>query len=90
MREYIEVEKERIRTERDAAYKRYAKERRQAQEQRLLSGVDCPWTKVGSAVDFYCRRNGRTYRLSPTSDKMWQAFRVTKMDGARGQLSGKY
>jgi hypothetical protein len=51
-------------------------EQRMAREQRLLSGADCVWTQLQKSQHWYCRANGRTYRLSPTKDKMWQLYRV--------------
>jgi hypothetical protein len=39
---------------------------------------------------WYCRANGRTYRLSPAKDKMWNLYRVSSTsDDEEGALIGK-
>jgi hypothetical protein len=40
---------------------------------------------------WYCRKNGRTYRLSPTNDKRWTLDRVSSVsDDEEGSFVGKY
>lgn len=89
--EYVEGEQERIRLERAAQYKRMRAQERQAAEQRLLSGADCGWTQIGKAPIWYCRSNGRTYRLTPTSDKRWEMHRIDAVSAEeKGTLIGRY
>ncbi|BCG73361.1 hypothetical protein MesoLj113a_45190 [Mesorhizobium sp. 113-1-2] len=62
-----------------------------AREQRLLSGADCKWTALQKSSHWYCRANGRTYRLSPTKDKMWNLYRVDSVsEEDERALIGKY
>lgn len=70
---------------------RAREEERNRQEQRLLSGADCKWTQFGKSRYWYCRANARTFRLSPTKDKMWHLHRVKSVsDDDEGDLVGKY
>jgi hypothetical protein len=89
--EYVEQEKERIRLEQEERFKRQREEERVAQEQRLLSGADCKWTQLRGSPCWYCRANGRTFRLSPNKEKMWELYRVTSLSGEeKGTWVGKY
>ena len=72
----MEREEERIRVEQEERYREWREEDRIAREQRLLSGADCKWTQLQKSPHWHCRANGRTYRLSPTKDKMWNLYRV--------------
>jgi hypothetical protein len=91
MRDHLEREEERIRQEQEDNRKRWLQEEREAREQRLLSGADCIWTQLRNSVLWHCRVNGRTYRLSPTNDKMWRLYRVdTFAPDEEGFLLGKY
>lgn len=89
--EHVEHEEERLRLERAERYKRMREQERLAAEQRLLSGADCKWTQLGRAPQWYCRTNGRTYRLTPTSDKRWDLHRVSAPSAEeKGQHIGRY
>lgn len=90
LRDHVESEEERLRCEQRAQYERSREEERIAREQRLLSGADCKWTQLAKSPDWYCRMNGRMYRLSPTKDKMWSLHRVDSVEGPTGPLIGKY
>ena len=91
LRDHVEREEERIRVEQEERYREWREEDRIAREQRLLSGADCKWTQLQKSPHWYCRANGRTYRLSPTKDKMWNLFRVNSTsDDEKGALIGKY
>ncbi|MEO3430701.1 hypothetical protein AAFN88_17740 [Pelagibius sp. CAU 1746] len=91
LRDHIEREEERIRVEREEYLRQLREQEQVAGEQRLLSGADCKWTQLRKSKHWYCRKNGRTYRLSPTQDKMWHLFRVkTVSDEDDGDLLGKY
>ncbi|WHS94225.1 hypothetical protein VPK21_004346 [Sinorhizobium kummerowiae] len=89
--EYVEAEQQRIRLERAVRYKRMRAEERQEAEQRLLSGADCGWTQIGKASIWYCRKNGRTFRLKPTPDKRWEMHRIDGLSAEeKGKLIGRY
>jgi|GEM_PF-992924 len=91
LREHIEHEDDRIRAEREEQYRKWREEDRIAREQRLLSGADCGWTQLKNSLNWYCRTNGRAYRLLPTKDKMWHLHRVGSVsDNEKGSLLGKY
>lgn len=91
MRDHLEREEERVRQEQEERRKRWLEEDRAGREQRLLSGADCTWTQLRNSVFWHCRLNGRTYRLSPTNDKMWHLHRVdTVAEDQEGVLLGKY
>jgi hypothetical protein len=91
LRDYVDREEERSRVEHEERYKQLREQDRTAREQRLLSGADCKWTQLQKSPNWYCRTNGRTYRLSPTKDKMWNLHRVNSVsDDEKGALIGKY
>ncbi len=91
LRDHVEREEERIRAEQQERYHESREQDRIAREQRLLSGADCKWTQLQKSQHWYCRTNGRTYRLSPTKDKKWNLYRVTSTsDDEKGILIGKY
>jgi hypothetical protein len=90
LRDHVEREEERLRTEQREQYERRCQDDRIAREERLLSGADCKWTQLAKSPDWHCRINGRLYRLSPTKDKMWDLSRVNAVDGPGGPLIGKY
>ncbi|MEY9098008.1 hypothetical protein ABIA24_000917 [Sinorhizobium fredii] len=89
--EYVEGEHERIRLERAARYKRLRAQERQEAERRLFSGADCGWTQIGKAPIWYCRKNGRVFRLTPTPDKRWEMHRIIELSAEeKGKLIGRY
>jgi hypothetical protein len=91
LREHVEREEERLRREREQHYRQLREEERIAREQRLLSGADCNWTQLEKSPHWYSRVNGRTYRLSPSTDKMWNLYRVkSTAEDEKGILLGKY
>lgn len=91
LRDHVEVEEERLRAEQEEQYQRWREQDRIAREQRLLSGADCGWTQLRKSSAWYCRKNGRTWRLAPTKDKMWDLHRVEAMcDDEEGGFIGTY
>jgi hypothetical protein len=90
LQEHVEREEERLRSEREANWRKRAEEDRVALEQRFLSGADCKWTPIQKSKELYCRINGRSYRLSLTADKMWNLYRIASMEDLDGALIGKY
>jgi hypothetical protein len=91
-RDHIDREEERMRVGRERQYQQRREEERLAAEARLLSGADCTWTQIRGSLHWYCRKNGRTYRLSPGKDnKMWTLFRVNAvLDDEKGDVLGNY
>lgn len=91
LRDHVEREEERLRVEQQERYQKSREEDRITREQRLLSGADCKWTQFQKSPHWYCRANGRTYRLSPTEDKKWNLYRVNSVSNdEKGVLVGKY
>jgi len=89
LRTHIENEEERLRKQRDEANQRFKEEDRAKREQRFLSGADCGWTQLDKSEVFYCRRNGRAFRVVRTRDKRWDLYRIKdKLDD--GELLGTY
>lgn len=58
-------------------------------EQRFLSGADCKWTQINGSKEFYTRKNGRAFRLTPTKLKQWDLHRVSDTED-RGKIVGTY
>jgi hypothetical protein len=90
LRDHVEREEERLRVEQREQYERWKADERQAREERLLSGADCKWTQLPKSPDWFCRTNGRTFRLSPTKDKLWNLYSVTSVEDEKGSHVGKY
>jgi hypothetical protein len=90
IQEYVEQEEERIRVERQTAWRKRTEEERLALEERFLSGADCKWTPIQKSAELYRRINGRAYRLSPTKDKMWNLHRIASLDDQKPALIGTY
>ncbi|MDA9492365.1 hypothetical protein [Bradyrhizobium sp. CCBAU 11361] len=76
LQEHIEASEERLRQERDVEYRRLRDEDRVRREQRYLAGADCGWTQLTNSEDFFCRRNGRSFRVSRSKDNRWDLFRA--------------
>ncbi|MGY3134570.1 hypothetical protein ACVWZM_005252 [Bradyrhizobium sp. USDA 4501] len=89
LEEHIEREDDRLRREQEESYHRWKEEERVKLEQRFLSGADCGWTPVNKSDAFYCRRNGRTFRIIQGKDKRWTLFRVKSIED-KGELLGQY
>lgn len=93
LQEFVEAEEVRLRREQQAEYRRRQEAEQTAKEQRLLSGADCKWTQIRKSQNWYCRSNGRTYRLTPTPEKRWRLDRVQSVsdDGeGEGEEVGTY
>jgi uncharacterized small protein (DUF1192 family) len=89
LQEHIEREEERLRVERDETYKKFREDERIRLQQRFISGADCGWTQIEKSKDFFCRRNGRAFRISQIKDKRWSLYRIAAM-GEGGILVGTY
>lgn len=91
LRSHLEAEEERISTANRERWAKRLQEQKEAAQQRLMSGADCPWTQRPGSKHFYCRRNGRTFRLSSANDHRLRLHRVQKVDDdERGDLLGAY
>ncbi len=91
LRNHVQQEEERLRLEQEQRYREYRAQAQIAREQRLLSGADCGWTQLQKSPHWYCRANGRTYRLSPAKDKRWHLVRVNELsDEEKGMVVGTY
>ncbi|MCC8978665.1 hypothetical protein [Bradyrhizobium acaciae] len=89
LQEHLEREEDRLRREQEENYRRWKEEGRIKLEQRFLSGADCGWTRIDKSEAFYCRRNGRTFRIVQGKDKRWTLYRIKEIDD-KGELLGLY
>ena len=89
LQEHIEREDDRLRREQEERYRRWKEEERVELEQRFLSGVDCGWTRIDKSEAFYCRRNGRAFRIVQGKDKRWTLYRIREISD-KGELLGLY
>ncbi len=89
LNEFVEREGARLLAERTAVYRARQDKERLALEQRFHSGADCKWTPLDRSKEVYCRVNGRSYRLSPPPDKLWQLDRIDNI-GDPGLRVGRY
>lgn len=89
IQEYIDLEEERLRVERETQYRQAQEEERVRQQQMLMAGADTPWIRLGASKDLFCRKNGRAFRIAQGKDKRWTLFRIANVDDA-GKLLGVY
>ncbi len=89
LQEFSDEEERRLDREREEKWRAAQAAERLALERRLLSGADCKWTPLEGSKAVFMRRNGRTYRLSPTKEKRWELHRIEKPTDA-GDLLGTY
>jgi hypothetical protein len=89
LQEHIEREVERLRQEQQEQYRRWREEAQVKLEQRFLLGADCGWTKIEKSYSFYCRRNGRAFRIVQGKDKRWTMYRIKEIVD-EGELLGTY
>lgn len=78
-----------LETEQEQSYRRWREEERIRLEQRFLLGADCAWTRIERSEAFYCRRNGRAFRIAQGKDKRWTLCRVEEIDD-EGESLGTY
>lgn len=90
IQEWVEQEEIRQMRESQAERQRQIEAEKLALEQRLLSGADCKWTPLNKSAEVYCRTNGRTYRLSRTSEKSMSLHRIKTLEDTEGLLIGNY
>ncbi len=90
LQEYVELERDRIRTEHEIRLRETQAAEKEAARQRLLSGADCKWTPLTRSNELFCRTNGRLFRLSQGKDKRWSLFRIATVEDGKGALLGEY
>lgn len=89
LQEHLEREEERLRREQQEQYQHWKEEERVKLEQRYLSGADCGWTRIDNSEAFYCRRNGRAFRIVQGKDRRWTLYRIKEAED-EGELLGIY
>jgi hypothetical protein len=89
LQEHIEREEERLRREQQERYQRFKKEERIRLQHRFQSGADCGWTRIDKSEAFYCRHNGRAFRIIQGKDKRWTLYRINEIED-KGELLGTY
>ena len=87
LRGHVALEEKRLSFEQEQGYREYREKVRIARQQRLLSGADCGWTQLDGSRCWYCRANGRAYRLSSARDKRWHLHRVNSFASDEGGVS---
>jgi hypothetical protein len=91
LRTHIEQEEERLRLEHDERYRLLRLEDKRKRELRLQSGADSGWLQLDGSACWFCRTNGRTYRLTPGKDQKLQLHRVQELsEEERGVQMGVY
>jgi hypothetical protein len=90
LQDFILAEEQRLHDQRQVARRKHAEEDRIALEKRFLSGADCKWTSIEKSKAIFRRINGRVYKLTPTSDKKWDLFRIENFDDPKPPLIGRY
>jgi hypothetical protein len=76
LQEFAAEEEERLDRELQERWRAQQMADRMALERRFLSGADCKWTPLEGSKAVFMRRNGRTFRLSPTKEKRWMLHRI--------------
>lgn len=89
LQEFADEEERRLDRERQEQWKAEQQAERLALEHRFLSGADCKWTPLAGSKAIFMRKNGRTFRLSPTKEKRWALHRIEEPTDA-GDLLGIY
>src|SRR5262249_24403417 len=89
IREFIEVEEERLRKEREESYRQSQQKERERAQGLFRMGADCGWIPMDDTKAFFCRKNGRAYRIEPTKERRWRLFRLPHSDG-EGFALGTY
>lgn len=79
LRTYIEEEEERLRLEQEERYRLSRLEDKRKRELRLQSGADSGWVQPDGSTCWFCRANGRAYRLTPGRDQKWFLHRVREL-----------
>jgi len=90
IRGHIEREEERLRNERQQRWRTQQAEEREMRMALFQAGADCPWMPLNGSTELYRRINGRTYRATPTADKLWLLHRIRSVDDPKPMQIGKY
>ena len=89
LQEFAEEEEERLDREQQHRWRQQQEADRLALQRRFRSGADCKWTALEGSRGVFMRKNGRTFRLSPTKDKRWELHQVEEPED-KGDLVGTY
>lgn len=89
IQEFIEVEQERIRLEREERYRLSRQEELVRHEQMFRAGADTAWIKLAHSKDLFCRKNGRAFRIARSKDKRWTLYRIANAEDV-GKVVGVY
>jgi hypothetical protein len=84
--EFSELESERMRVEQERSWKETRAKQQEALRQRLLSGADCKWISLEGPSEYFCRTNGRLFRLTKGKDLRWTLSRVQAPQDQRGAM----
>jgi len=91
LRSHIKEEESHLQHEREERYRAYRDQKLEERRARLMSGADVGWTRLPGSRAWYCRANGRTYRVAPTITKRWILDRVAELsDTSEGRYIGEY
>ncbi len=88
--EFSELESERMRVEQERSWKETRAKQQEALRQRLLSGADCKWISLEGPSEYFCRTNGRLFRLTKGKDLRWTLSRVQAPQDKGGDVLGVY
>jgi hypothetical protein len=90
LQEFVDNERERLRIEHIEKLKRVRAEEKEAAKHRLFSGADCNWTSLNNPGEWYCRTNGRLFKLLQNKDKRWRLSRIQMLTDENGIILGTY
>jgi len=91
IRDHLELEEKRVEREREVARKEWEQQDLINREQRLHSGADCGWVRPTGSPFYYCRKNGRTFRLSQPNRDFVLLHQVSTLSHEEsGIFIGKY
>ncbi|HEX2839972.1 hypothetical protein [Hyphomicrobium sp.] len=77
LRDYVQELEDRTRVEERERYREIQNQKRLRRGQLLASGADCNWSQIEGFPNWHCRKNGRTYRLSPSKNGKWTLQEVS-------------
>lgn len=91
IRDHLELEEKRVEREREVARKEWEQQDLINREKRLHSGADCGWVRPTGSPFYYCRKNGRTFRLSQSNRDFVLLHQVSTLSHEEsGIFIGKY
>jgi hypothetical protein len=90
IRNHVDSEEERLRNELQQRWRAEQADERRMRIALFRAGADCSWTTLDGSKILYRRINGRTYRATPTADKLWLLHRIHSIDDPKPMQIGKY